>query len=159
MTPTPSTVAERDGVDAAVRLLIGKPLCFIGRAASLLWVHFGDVRTIVSEYSGPKQVGEYALHTEARWLLLGPEGPVTGDADPACDQHLADLSPLLDQRALVVTATTADDRGRLRLELTGGYRLEVAPSGHPDSEHWRLFQPGVDAPHLVMTSDGIAGEN
>lgn len=51
--------------------------------------------------------------------------------------------------ALIVTAVHADRFGGLDLELSGGFRLQVFPSGSC-GEDWRFFSPGTDDDHFVI---------
>jgi hypothetical protein len=50
---------------------------------------------------------------------------------------------------LVVQQVESDDYGGLNIHLSGGYRLQAFPDG-ASGEHWRLFEPSTEAPHLVM---------
>ncbi len=54
---------------------------------------------------------------------------------------------------LVVEQVEADDYGGFDIHLSGGYRLQVFPSGK-SGEHWRLFQPGDDSPHFSSCGMG-----
>jgi hypothetical protein len=58
----------------------------------------------------------------------------------------------------VVAAIEADDVGSLRLAFEGGVRLELFPDDSlddvTDSERWRLFEPGADGPHFLVTGGG-----
>jgi|GEM_PF-1209275 len=173
---SPAYVAQHQGREAAARLLIGLPLRSIGRAASLLWMHFGEVRTVTTLTGGDKEVGELALHTEAAWRLLGPAELVTGKSDAfydrdeppdldeelwrkagvtRCDRRLEEFRALLAGGAMVVEAVTVDRGGALYLELSGAHRFEIVPTTSADEEEWRLFRPYTAEPHLVATSRGI----
>jgi len=58
---------------------------------------------------------------------------------------------------LVVERVSADNYGGVQIQLSGGYSLQFFPastSEHHASEHWRLFQPGNDADHVVATTNG-----
>jgi hypothetical protein len=58
-----------------------------------------------------------------------------------------------------VSAIELDASGWFRLILSSELVLEVFPDAsraeHDEVEFWRLFQPGLDASHLVMTSNGV----
>lgn len=46
---------------------------------------------------------------------------------------------------LILEQVEADDYGGLDIHLSGGFRLQLFPSGKT-GEHWRLFQPRTDNP-------------
>jgi hypothetical protein len=119
------------------------------------------------------------MHIQCPWRLEGPTGLVTGFSDLweptdhsasidwetwSYDTHdnVQDMalyhllggddpstrSAVNRTPWLVVEAVAADAYGSVHLELTGHYRLVIFPAG-THGEHWRLFQPHSDAPHLV----------
>jgi hypothetical protein len=45
--------------------------------------------------------------------------------------------------------------GSFRTLLEGGFSLEVFPSNSLNGEQWRLFEPGKDLPHFVVTGIGV----
>src|SRR5436190_6768549 len=49
--------------------LIGLPVRCIGRAADLLWVHFGELRELPNRGGGTRVVGEWALHVQCAWRI------------------------------------------------------------------------------------------
>lgn len=145
---------------------------------------FGELHKI-----GQGAVGEYALHVQCPWRFEGPEGIVTGrsdlweplDAEAEIDwntwdyeenENLQDeLMNILmqgydpqtgsfsdDMDMLVVEAVAGDTFGGATLTLSGGIHLVIFPAGSR-SEDWRIFRPGTDEPHFVVSGGRIeAGE-
>jgi hypothetical protein len=160
--------------------LIGLPLAIARDAASMKNFQFGVVRP---HPSGDGTIGQYALHIQCPWRLLGREGIVTGsyyyyepaDADKEVDlndrqagnlqrKHLGDLlrkydastrSWVNDTAHLVVEAVAADDFGSLELILSGDFRLQIVPCG-TGGEDWRFFAPGSEEDHLVIEGGRVS---
>ncbi len=174
----PYTLAIAHGVEAALQVLVGKPMARAGRAASLAWFQFGEIRTHVTKRSPKAKAGEYALHAECLWRLLGPDGVITamsdvhytagpepeydydGDKTNAIgssrfDERIRRIRPLEKARALVVERVTVDAGFGLSVELARGYRIEVAPADTTDEEQWRFFRPWSDDHHLVVSACGM----
>jgi hypothetical protein len=158
----------------AFDVLIGLRLSIIRRAASMLVLHFGDIRP---HSSGDGTVGAYALHVQGPWRLDGPAEIITGredlwdyagPGDPPEDWSYDDGHGLQDQKfdsllgpreqvtlswvneadRLIVTAAQQTSRGDVRLDLAGGYAILLFPDGSR-REAWRLFAPGASC-HLVF---------
>lgn len=169
----------KEQIEHTLKVLTGMPLWSIGRAGSLEWFHFGSQRrTVTSSSGGTKIVGEYALHVECAWRIIGPGGIVVASRDrlyPAGNDPYKDLmdfewdkpdanrcdervSMFLDKRMnapLIVEAVQADLVGSLRLVLSDGYALEVFPDDTVGGEYWRFFQPSMDTDHFVFTGHGF----
>lgn len=180
MTPkNDSTSGTADLVLAHLRPLIGLPLSAARRAADLRNFQFGQMRP-----ADRGTVGEYALHIQCPWRIEALEGVVTGRSDlweptevPAdFDWHTwkYDHGNLQDSRLqallqgcdpqtrsivnttgqLVVEAVEADRFGGAVLSLSGGYRLVLFPAGSA-GEDWRIFQPGNDESHFVISGGTV----
>lgn len=72
-------------IERELAVIIGLPMWRATRAADMLCLQFGAVRTSLSQY-GPRKGrlgthGEYALHVQCAWRIAGPEGVVVGRAD------------------------------------------------------------------------------
>jgi hypothetical protein len=160
--------------------LISLPLSIARDAASMKNFQFGAVKP---HPSGDGTVGQYALHIQCPWRLLGREGIVTGsydyyepvDADKEVDlndrqagnlqrKRLGDLlrkydastrSWVNDTGHLVVEAVSADDCGGFELMLSGDFRLQIVPCG-TRGEDWRFFAPGIEEHHLVIEGGRIS---
>src|SRR5215468_598880 len=158
----------------AFDVLIGLRLSIVRRAADMLVLHFGNIRT---HRSGDGTVGDYALHVQCPWRFDGPDGVVTGRDDlwdyagpgerpenwsyddglSMQDRRWASLfardestrSWVNERDRFVVTAAEQTKRGDVRLELTGGYAILLFPAGSRH-EAWRLFAPESDDDHFVF---------
>lgn len=114
------------------------------------------------------------MHLQCAWRVVGPSGIVVasrdrytpaGDRDQDCDgwdwtvqgANRCDerMAGWLDGTSYLVTAATADPYGGMRLTLARGFALEVFPDDSLPGDHWRVFQPGVDGPHFVVTGAGV----
>ena len=75
-------------------------------------------------------------------------------------RHPEELSDLAErgEGAPVVEGVRADSVGGFQLALSGGLTLDVFPDHSLPGEHWRLFSPGADAEHFVVTGEGIEAE-
>lgn len=160
-------------IQNALAPLVGLPLRCIGRAADLLWVHFGDFREIPDRKGGPRTVGEWALHVQCPWRITRPpsiilargdchytaenDEPYDWDAggESRFDRLAAPLNRELESSAPRVVAVVVDAVGGFTLRLDGGFTFEVFPddSTGSDTEHWRFFRPGVDENHFVFPDD------
>ena len=171
----------KEKIERALQALIGLPLLAVGRAVTLQWFHFGAERTVLDRKGKPQSVGEYALHTEKPWRILGPDGILTGSGDryyPAgdptgkippdfnwlkqganrADARTTEFMNKWAQAPLIVEDVWADAVGSIRLTFSHGFALEVFPNDSLPgeySEHWRLFQPYSEAPHYVLTGSGL----
>ncbi|MDQ5825144.1 MAG: hypothetical protein M3441_13195 [Chloroflexota bacterium] len=168
-------------VEEALGVLVGLPLEDAGRAYSLQWFSFGEVRVVPDHKGGTRELGEYALHVQCEWRITGPGGIVVGINDrsfPAGDAYSEPqgfdwnvqganrlderLSRFMEERRsrpLVVERIWADHVGSIRLLFGDGYSLDVFPFESTKYEYWRLFRPGISVdgsePHFVVTGEGI----
>ncbi len=169
----------KEQIEEALRPLVGLPLESSGRAG-LQWFSFGAVRLVGDYRRGKKakrEVGEYALHIQCQWRLLGPAGIIVGSDDkyyPAGDPYFDDsdfdddlpggnrrderVAHFFAERtsdSLVVETVSADHTGAIYLRMSGGFSLEVVPCHTLKYELWRLFRPATDEEHFVVTGLGI----
>lgn len=162
----------------AVLLLVGKSLWACGRAADMATFAFGQRRRAPDRHGGEREVGEYALHVQCAWRITRNDQVVVGSRDlyyPAdYDDVNEGMPPEFDwerdpnrrdkllvslfkngTRKFNVKEVAVGSAGSLHIELDDGYCLDVFPDDSLDHERWRLFRPGVDEPHLVVTATGI----
>jgi len=158
-------------IQQALTPLVGLPLRSIGRAANLLWLHFGEMREVATRRGGTKTVGDWAIHVQCAWLLCrdgrivvayrdyyySPDGDALDDWDTPgksrFDQSATALSVEFASASPSVLSVTTDDVGGFSLALGHDYRLDVFPddSSHDEyAEHWRLFEPQADSEHFVV---------
>ena len=158
------------------RVLNGKRLSIVRRAADMLVLHFGDIRP---HASGDGTVGDYAFHIQCPWRFEGPAGIITG-RDDLWDYagpgerprrwSYEDGFSLQDVRwaeyfvrdeetnswvnatdRFVVNRADQSELGDVTLFFSDGYRLLVFPAGSR-GEAWRFFAPGSDH-HLVFPAE------
>jgi hypothetical protein len=160
--------------------LFGLPLSIARDAADLKNFGFG---TIKPHPSGKGTIGQYALHLQCPWRIVGSDGIVTGSSDyyePVEQDGEVDLedrqaSSLQRKRLgellrsydagtrswvngtdrLAVEAVVVHDFGGFELELSGNFRLQVFPCGSR-GEDWRFFEPGTESEHLVIAGGRIS---
>ena len=159
--------------------LIGLPLWAAGRAGNLEWFQFGAQHTVIDEFRGTeKVVGEYALHVQCAWRIIGSSGievashdryyPASGEANidladfewdrpgkNKCDEKISALFALRESEPFIVTNVEIDSVGSIRLMLGETYALEVFPDSSLSREQWRLFQPYQNADEIVLTGQGF----
>lgn len=173
----PGAFAEKFAINqesCALNQLVGVRLSGLGAIESLIMFQFGELRHVGWGSGKVKKVGELALHVSCAWRVLCEEGIIAGQGDwgfreteyrktklspkfsSLVVQRLESLDTLASSSALVVERITLGKAGDLRLSLTDGYALEVAPlTSYDEIEYWRLLRPETDEPHLVCGSYGF----
>jgi hypothetical protein len=154
--------------------ILNLPITIARNAGNMKNFQFGRVRP---SPTGKGTVGESGLHVECPWRILADDRILTGSEDlhePAEDGGELDDDDLrfgnLQQKllgtifgtydpatrslvdetnALVVTAIHADRFGGLDLEIAGGFRLQVFPSGSREEE-WRFISHEPNYFHVVL---------
>jgi hypothetical protein len=154
--------------------VVGLPLAIARDAGNMKNFQFGKIRP---DPSGKGTIGDFALHLSCPWRLVTNNRILTGSADyfePAVESEDVNLddqrSGNLQRRRLreiftdydsktrslvnetdarIVTAVHSDQFGGLDLDLTGGFRLQVFPTGSR-GEDWRFFSPGNEEDHFVI---------
>jgi len=94
-------------------------------------------------------VGEYALHLDCPWQLVGPDGLAASDESEPESLAAVGRPPLICE-----AASSAGDGGAA-IRFAGGWALSVCAGGPNDLEFWRLFRPGMDEPHVVVGPAGV----
>lgn len=169
-----------DEITAHLQPLVGLELSIARRAADMRVFHFGRIRKVEKG-----TVGDYALHIQCPWRLEGPHGIVTGRLDlwdaaedsPDTDWESWDYDKnenLQDKLMgeflkgydpqtrsfvnatgqLVVETVMSDACGGATIVLSGGFRLVLFPAG-TRGEDWRIFQPGIDESHFVISGGRV----
>jgi hypothetical protein len=166
-------------IEDSLHVLIGMPLWNAGRSADVEWFDFGSrLTTIPKRKGGTVLVGEYVIDTECAWHIGGPNGIVVASRDrlyPAgidphkdllefewdkpganrCDERMQSFLDEHKSFPLIVGSLEANNLGGLKLDLSGGYTLEIFPDNSLDSEYWRFFEPHSAKKHFVVTAQGI----
>ena len=155
----------------ALEVLSGLRLCSIGRAADLLWLHFGDRRTVSTFDGRTKEVGSWALHVQTPWRFTRGHEIIVGLRDiyyrsdngecidedihgiSRFDRHAAALNAEFDASPWTVRSIVCDRVGGFSLEFDLERSFDVFPNVAFTSEgfeFWRLFEPGTDNDHYVV---------
>ena len=137
---------------AALKPLVSKPMWGAGWAGDVAWFEFGDRVMRSDRHGAQREVGEYALHVSSRWAWRTDSGFLRADEDAIV---LSQLGGLMAH----VLRGDADDSGRLSLQFDNGDTLVVEPedpeSDSDEIEYWRLFQPWLETPHVVVSNRGV----
>jgi hypothetical protein len=171
--------STREMALAALSRLIGLPLTGSHRAADMRIFQFGKLRSAVSKSPKrkPRLVGDWALHIQCPWRIDRPEGIITGRMDlwlspdgeylpddlPHGDElpNLQDVQvqTWLEQNAssLIVKSVDADQHGGGSVEFVDGSAIRFFPAGK-HGEDWRLFRPGSDEHHFVITGGAVESD-
>ena len=154
--------------------VLGLPLAIARDAGNMKNFQFGRIRP---DPSGKGTIGDFALHLSCPWRLVTGNRILTGSADyfePAVEggavnpddrrsgnlqrTRLREIFTAYDPKthslvnetdALIVTAVHSDQFGGLDLDLSGGFRLQVFPTGSR-GEDWRFLSPENEEDHFVI---------
>jgi hypothetical protein len=155
----------------------GKRLWGYGRAADMVTFQFGSRTKKQSLLNKDVEVGEFALHIQCAWRIRTGNRTTVGRQDLYYPEDLIDERQEIpadfdwDQqpnrcgrllrsffkdgkRELVVKRVEHGAAGSLCIELEQESFLEVFPDNSLPGEYWRLFNPGNDHSHVVMTGAG-----
>ncbi|MEU1290388.1 hypothetical protein [Kitasatospora sp. NPDC005856] len=155
---------------AALRELEGQPFTAIGRAATLVWLTFGDDVPWVDHRGEQTVRPEMSLHLQCRWRLLNGVSAMVQEGDlhvPGAgaaagfeaggdigtsrfDDRVETVTQLIAADAPVVDHVRIGDEFDLQLMLSSGMSLEVFPAGRPEWEDWRFLGSGEERPHYVV---------
>jgi hypothetical protein len=140
----------------------------------MLWMTFGDYRSSTDRRGEPREAGEWALHLQCPWrfvrtgsIILAStdfyypaEGEETFDCDQGgeslFDRRANQFNHVLDTGEFRVSAISCDSCGAFQLDFESEFHFAVFPaaSDHsPLGEFWRLFRPGRDDRHYVVSSN------
>ena len=157
-----------------LRVLGGLRLRCIGRAADLLWMHFGEFREVPARGGGTREVGEWALHIQTPWRFTrGPvitvgtrdfyyyaDGGEDYDWDKGgvsrFDRLASTLNCDFEAVSYNVTSIVCDRVGGFSLWFGPEVSFDVFPnvaSTSPGFELWRMFQPATEEAHYVVETD------
>ena len=166
-------MTREDRITEALSALVGLPMWRATRALNMEMFTFGERRKRLNQQEEEIEVGEYALHVQCPWRIVGPHLIAIGsedrnypedeksdwnDFDPDADRTLCEarMAAWLHEHArapLKVERVEADRTGGFRLFLERGFVLEAFPANTlrgEEFEHWRLFQSS-QKDHFVVT--------
>jgi hypothetical protein len=155
-------------------VLNGLRLQKIGRAADMLWMHFGDLREAPSRRGGTRQVGEWSLHIQTSWRFTRRDRIIVGVLDlyasaddgsgydwdrggeSRFDRIASSLNKSFQEDDIRVRQVFCDEVGSITLRLDTNLHFAVFPnfsSDYPNREYWRFFRPATDDPHHVVGTE------
>ena len=139
----------------ALKSLRDLPTWGAGWAGDIAWFQFGQQVQRPHRRGGPRVVGEYALHISSAWRWCASSGFIRAD-------ETSDLAALQDLSASKPHFVGAErgPGGALVLRFDNGDTLAIDEAPDPETledevEYWRLLQPGLQTPHLVVSSNGV----
>lgn len=139
-------------IERHLKDLVGMPLWAVGRAASLVWLQFGERHTVKGYRGGTKEVGTYALHIDCPWSWRKSNEVVADNDSDVSELERFVLAPLK------CIGLTASDNGSFELRFDNRTRLVVSVEEDADpeaDEYWRLLEPALDSPDFVVGSKGV----
>jgi hypothetical protein len=169
-------VSLQKQIEVALAVLVGKSLWHAIRCLNMEMFDLGERLEVLNRRNESVEIGEYRLHVQAPWRIVGSRGIVVGSVDahfPPSDHKGEEFDPnddrsLCEEKAqawlrkhrrnpVSVESVSADELGGFRLTLSGNYTLEVLPaSGRDGYEHWRLLGPGRGSAHFVVQGRRVA---
>ncbi len=135
---------------------------------------FGSLRwvpSVLPTRPAPALRGDYTLHVQTSWRLVGPDGIITGSTDRCfpvdgsdpprdwdwdrgpnrCD---AQMKAWFGASPHTVENVDADRYGGALITLSHGFEIQILPEDSLTLERWRLFRPGAKE-HFVVTGAGL----
>jgi hypothetical protein len=164
-------------IEGSLAVLIGKALWGCHRAADMATFQFGARAPRQDFFKRPAEVGEYALHVQCAWRIRSSDRIVVGsrdlyypvkltagrqeissdfdwDRDPNLREELLRLLFEDGRKDFKVQKVAAGIAGGLRIDCDHNLALEIFPDTSLPNEHWRLFSPGREGSHVVVTGAG-----
>ena len=141
----------------------------IGRASTMVWIQFGELKKVKSHEGSFKEIGKYALHIQCPWRIESPEGKIiigSGDIFIPKDKNTADdnfiqktgntrfdvLAKEINGEA-IVSGIEADETGSIIITFQNSWELLIfIETSYIDEyyESWRFFEPDTDNDHFVV---------
>ncbi len=166
----------QDRITKALSALIGLPLWRAHRAMDVEVFAFGERRPRRNRKGKEAEVGEYALHIQCPWRIVGPDGMVVGSEDrnypedenadrgefdsdgpSRCESRMAGWLKGYSTAPLKVERVEADYVGGFKLFFQQGFVMEAFPANSLQgeySERWRLLRPSEEERHFVVCGYG-----
>lgn len=154
-------------IEKRLSSLVGKRFSRSNRTLNLECLQFGQLTKIDGG-----EIGEEAIHVNCAWRIVGRSlyigsKDIDFDKDGKYDNNIdwdfetyrdLGIKELLKRHELLVTSVTADDFGGFEIHFEKGIKFQAIPtsgSKEPGNEYWRIFVPGNNDTHFVVTSRGI----
>lgn len=152
--------------------IIGEPVSCIGRVTNMVWMGIGKNVMTVDRKGREKEKTEYALHIQSPWRIINKKkeeivmassdmySPRTGmgysedfDWEPQGNNLFDEKSQNWTKRemAIYIRKYKINQWGDLTLSFSNDEKLQVFNVASDDTESWRLFMPGREELHLVVS--------
>jgi hypothetical protein len=169
----------KEKIQNVLNVLIGLPFIKANRALNLEMFYFGKRQIVTTRKGNAREIGEYVIHVQSAWRILGPQGIIVASQDRyypgndtvnisdnfdwrlsgnRCDKRMEAFVQEHPDDSLIVEAVEADNVGSVSLVFAGGFKLEILPDSSLDddyAEHWRFFRSGDTTSHFVVMGYGI----
>jgi len=159
----------------ALRELEGQPFTAIGRAATLVWLTFGDDLPWVNHRGEHTVLPQNYFHLQCRWRLSrgaavmvqkgdlfvpgarADAGFAAGGAIGTArfDDRVETVTRFIAAEVPVVERVRVGDEFDLQLTLSSGMSLEVFPSARKEREDWRFLSSAEGRPHYVVENGSV----
>ena len=151
--------------------LMNQKLNYLGRAASMLDMGFGDDVECISFINGDKRiVSRFALHVQSSWRIIKQNSIVLAQKDffepkdelsyeefqkesfgnSQFDARSEIFNVSFRKEPLYISQIFANDFGDVTIHFGSNYHLEVFVDVSGNQESWRFFEPGSDLPHFIV---------
>ena len=152
----------KEEIEDALRSIIEQPLTDMWRYGGMQKFEFGEQRSHTNRRGEQVTRADLGLVVSCNWQITSKTGTIisqedfVNDKEPRPSRVTSMLHELLSAKPTVINVL-ADNSGAVRLNLSGGYYLELSPDS-TDSERdelWRFMPSKESEPHFVVTASGI----
>ena len=150
-------------IEITLSILVGHKFNYIGRAANMLDVGFGDDVEYISSVNPEKRmVSRFALHVHSSWRILKDGAICLGQSDffnhmsgfKTCEENndaiYDELNKTLKETMIKVTRIEATEIGDLKIHMEEDYCLELFVDVCGNRESWRFFEMNNENAHFVI---------
>ena len=154
--------------------LKGQNLNYIGRAANMLDIGFGENVKYVSLNDNERIVAYYVIHIQTSWRFIKDEKIILAFSDfynpkddisyevfqenqfgnSQFDSRSNEINELINSTEIKIVNIIANDFGDITIYFDNKFRLEVFVDVSGVEESWRLFKIGDDSEHFVVFDEG-----
>jgi hypothetical protein len=150
--------------------LIGERLNYIGRAANMLDIGFGEDVEYTTIKGEKRTVSRLVLHVQSSWRIIKEDVIVLAFNDffvpkdgvsyavfeensfgnSQFDEESEKLNEVIKSNLIKVTKICADELGDITIFMDNKYRLEVFVDVSGIEESWRFFEMDSEKSHFVV---------
>ena len=157
-------------IEDRLSILIGERLNYLGRAANMLDIGFGDDVEHITLRGEKHEVSRFVMHVQTSWRLIKGQEIVLGSYDfytPRNDLTIDEFydtefgNSLFDETSkkmndsivdnpIQITGIEANDMGDAVIFMNNEHRLEIFVNASGDVESWRFFRMDDHSEHFVV---------